>query len=87
MIAKAIERNVPRARIARVLNINLSNLALKVELLGGIYEEAIDLLKDKMCPMAVFDIVRIDNQNFVFSPAQGKYTLPSFLSSSATFFA
>jgi hypothetical protein len=58
MIAKAIERNVPRDKIARALNINLGSLRRKVQLLDGIGEEAIGLLKDKICPMAVFDVLR-----------------------------
>src|ERR1700737_3076521 len=58
MIAKAIERNVPRDKIARALDINVRSLARKVQLLDGICEEAIGLLKDKICPMAVFDVLR-----------------------------
>ena len=58
MIAKAIERNVPRDKIARALDINVRSLTRKVQLLDGICEEAIGLLKDKICPMAVFDVLR-----------------------------
>ena len=58
MIAKAIERNVPRDKIARALAINVRSISRKVQLLNGICEEAIGLLKDKMCPMAVFDVLR-----------------------------
>src|SRR5712671_4660158 len=58
MIAKAIERNVPRDKIARALDINVRSLTRKVQLLDGICEEAIALLKDKICPLAVFDILR-----------------------------
>jgi hypothetical protein len=58
MIAKAIERNVPRDKIARALDINVRSISRKVQLLDGICEEAIGLLKDKMCPMAVFDVLR-----------------------------
>jgi hypothetical protein len=58
MIAKAIERNVPRDKIARALDINVRSISRKVQLLNGICEEAIGLLKDKMCPMAVFDVLR-----------------------------
>src|ERR1700719_860891 len=58
MIAKAIERNVPRDKIARALDINVKSLVRKVQLLDGICEEAIGLLKDKICPMAVFDVLR-----------------------------
>src|SRR5580692_12505299 len=58
MIAKAIERNVPREKIARALDINVRSVSRKVQLLNGIYEEATGLLRDKMCPMAVFDVLR-----------------------------
>src|SRR3979490_2413915 len=40
MIAKAIERNVPRDKIARALNINVSSVSRKIHLLNGIWEEA-----------------------------------------------
>ena len=57
MIAKAIERNVPKDKIARALDINVRSVARKVQLLDGICQEAVGLLKDKMCPMAVFDVL------------------------------
>lgn len=58
MIAKAVERNVSKEKIARALNINARSISRKVQLLDGICEEAIALLKDKICPMAVFDVLR-----------------------------
>jgi RepB plasmid partitioning protein len=58
MIAKAIERNVPKDKIARALDINVRSISRKVQLLDGICEEATGLLRDKMCPMAVFDVLR-----------------------------
>jgi hypothetical protein len=58
MIAKAIERNVPRDKIARALDINVRGISRRVQLLDGICQEAIGLLKDKMCAMAVFDVLR-----------------------------
>src|ERR1700676_4389317 len=58
MIAKAIERNVPKDKIARALDINVRRISRKVQLLDGICEEAVGLLKDKMCPLAVFDVLR-----------------------------
>jgi hypothetical protein len=58
MIARAIERNVPRDKIARALDINVRSISRKVQLLDGICQEAIELLKDKMCPMAAFDVLR-----------------------------
>jgi hypothetical protein len=58
MIAKAIERNVPKEKIAKALNINVRSLIRKATLVDGICEEVVSLLKDKMCPMAVFDVLR-----------------------------
>jgi hypothetical protein len=58
MIAKAIERNVPKDKIAKALDINVRSLVRKANLIDGICEEAVGLLKDKICPMAVFDVLR-----------------------------
>jgi len=58
MIAKAIERRVPKEKIAKALAINVRSIARKLQLLDGICGEVTVLLKDKFCPMAVFDILR-----------------------------
>jgi len=58
MIARAIERNVPKERIAKALDINLRSVERKMRLLDGICSEAVNLLKDKSCPMAIFDVLR-----------------------------
>jgi hypothetical protein len=58
MIAKAIERKVPKDKIARALDINVRSIARKMQMLDGICGEVTGLLKDKFCPMAVFDILR-----------------------------
>jgi hypothetical protein len=58
MIARAIERKVPKEKIARALNIGVGSVDRKIQLLDGICVEAVALLKDKMCPMAMFDILR-----------------------------
>ncbi|UZE49860.1 ParB N-terminal domain-containing protein [Rhodopseudomonas sp. P2A-2r] len=58
MIAKAIERKVPKDKIARALDINVRSIARKMRMLDGICGEVTGLLKDKFCPMAVFDILR-----------------------------
>jgi RepB plasmid partitioning protein len=55
---RSIERNVPRDKIARALDINVRSVARKVQLLDGICREAIGLLKVRICPMAVFDVLR-----------------------------
>lgn len=58
MIAKAIERNVPKEKIAKALDINVRSLVRKANLIDGICQEAVGLLKDKICPLAVFDVLR-----------------------------
>ncbi|MGZ5872096.1 MAG: plasmid partitioning protein RepB C-terminal domain-containing protein [Bradyrhizobium sp.] len=58
MIAKAIDRNVPKEKIAKALDINVRSLVRKANLIDGICEEVVGLLKDKICPMAVFDVLR-----------------------------
>jgi hypothetical protein len=58
MIAKAIERNVPKEKIARALDISVRSFVRKANLIDGLCEEAVGLLKDKICPMAVFDVLR-----------------------------
>ncbi|HMJ25795.1 MAG TPA: plasmid partitioning protein RepB C-terminal domain-containing protein [Pyrinomonadaceae bacterium] len=58
MVAKAIERNVPREKIAKALDINIRSLRRKATLVDGICQEAVDLLKEKICPMAIFDVLR-----------------------------
>jgi len=58
MIAKAIERNVPKDKIAKALDINVRSVVRKAQLLDGICHEAIGLLRDKICPMTVFDVLR-----------------------------
>lgn len=58
MIRRAIERGVPEEKIAKALDINVQSVQRKVRLLDGICEEAIALLKDKPCPIAVFETLR-----------------------------
>lgn len=58
MIARAIERNVSKERIAKALDINPRSIDRKMRLLDGICPEAVNLLKDKSCPMAIFDVLR-----------------------------
>lgn len=58
MLLKAIERGVPIARIAQVLNIEPESINKKKNLLEGICPEALDLLKDKMVPTKTFPLLR-----------------------------
>lgn len=58
MILKAIARGVPDEKIARALSLHVNSVQRKVRLLDGICQEAVSLLKDKTCPMAVFEILK-----------------------------
>jgi len=58
MILKLIERNVPEARIARSLNIDVSTLQGKTRMLNGICPEAIEILNDKHIAAKVFALLR-----------------------------
>ena len=57
-IVRAIARGVPEQKLAKALSINLSSLRRRTNLLHGICAEAVSLLKDKQCPMAVFEILK-----------------------------
>ena len=58
MIVRAIARGVPEEKVARALSIRLESVRRKVKLLDGINEDVVAILKDKQCPMAVFEILR-----------------------------
>jgi ParB-like chromosome segregation protein Spo0J len=58
MIANAIERGVPRERIALVLGIDINTVKRRAELLEGISREAAVLLADKACPATTFNILK-----------------------------
>jgi len=58
MIRRAIERGVPEEKIAKALDINAQSVRRKVRMLDGICDETVAILKDKPCPMAVFEILR-----------------------------
>ncbi len=58
MIRRAIERGVLEEKIAKALDINPQSVRRKVRMLNGICDETVAILKDKPCPMAVFEILR-----------------------------
>lgn len=58
MILKLVEKNVPEARIARSLNIDVKTLQIKKRMLVGICPEAIEILKDKPVSAKVFGVLR-----------------------------
>lgn len=58
MILKAIEAGVPEERIAKALDVEVNNIRTKRRLLEGICPEAVELLKDKHCPIYTFHSLR-----------------------------
>ena len=58
MIALAIKRGVPEEVIAKALDIEVGSVRRKFRMLNGICPAAVDLLKDTVCPGAVFDQLR-----------------------------
>ena len=58
MILKAIENGVFEDRIAKALNVDVLNIKKKRNLLDGICDEAIDLLKDKDAHRSTFNALK-----------------------------
>ena len=58
MIARAIERGVPRERIAAVLGIDTETVRRRSTLMNGICPEAAELLASKICPGTTFAALR-----------------------------
>jgi len=58
MIVKAVERGVSEEKIASVLNLDVRSIISKRKMLDGITQDAVDLLKDKMVPKGVFEILK-----------------------------
>ncbi len=58
MIVNALNQGVPEERIAKVLSVNVSTIRRRSRMLNGFCTEATELLKDKNCPMAIFEIFK-----------------------------
>ncbi len=58
MVVRAIARGVPEHKIAKALSLNVSAVRRRAKLLDGICPEAAALLKDKQCPMALFEVLK-----------------------------
>jgi hypothetical protein len=58
MIVRAVERGVSEEKIAHALNVDVDHIIRKKTLLVGICDEAIEMLKDKMTPVATFPVLR-----------------------------
>ena len=58
MILRAVERGVSEEKIAKALNVDVTNIIHKRTLLNGICEETVDLLKDKIVSIGVFQLLK-----------------------------
>ncbi|MCD2316701.1 ParB N-terminal domain-containing protein [Sphingomonas sp. IC-11] len=58
MILNAIRKGVPEERLARALNVNISSIRAKRNLLIGMCPEAVELLRDKHVPLNAFTELR-----------------------------
>lgn len=58
MIAEAIKRGVSEQKIASALNLNVTSIIKKRDLLNGICPEAVELLKDKMVSENAFALLK-----------------------------
>ncbi|MCX7584923.1 plasmid partitioning protein RepB C-terminal domain-containing protein [Phenylobacterium sp. 58.2.17] len=58
MMVRAIERGVAPERLAEALGFNVQSVQRRVRLMDGIGEETAELLKDTVCPLSVFDVLR-----------------------------
>lgn len=58
MILNAVNKGVSEERLARALNVNISSIRSKRNLLVGICPEAADLLRDKHVPLNAFTELR-----------------------------
>lgn len=58
MIVNALNQGVPEERIAKALSVDVATIRRRSRMLNGICPEARELLKDKNCPMAMFEILK-----------------------------
>lgn len=58
MILKAIARGVSKEKIASALGMHVNSVKRKATLLDGVCHEVVSMLKDAVCPMAVFEILK-----------------------------
>lgn len=58
MILRAVEKGVPEERIAKTLNVNVSKIREKRNLLRGISSEVVELFKDKRISPEIFRVFR-----------------------------
>ena len=78
MILNAIKKGVSEERLARALNVDISNIRVKRNLLVGICPEAADLLKDRHVPIQVFTELRFLKPVRQVEVAQAMITMNRF---------
>ena len=58
MMKRAVANGVSQERLARALDINVGALQRRVRMLDGVCAEALNLLKDKPCPVRTFEVLK-----------------------------
>jgi hypothetical protein len=58
MLRKAVQRGVPAERLARALNVDVSQILKKVRLLDGICPEVVDLLRERQFSAEISRLLR-----------------------------
>jgi ParB-like chromosome segregation protein Spo0J len=58
MIQRAIDRGVPKERIAEALGLDVQTVRRRTCMLEGICANAAEILKDTPCPAGTFDVLR-----------------------------
>jgi Trp operon repressor len=58
MIVEAVKRGVPEEKIAQALNVDVTIIVRKRNLLDGICSEVVEMLKDKIVSGSIFEILR-----------------------------
>jgi ParB-like chromosome segregation protein Spo0J len=58
MIQRAIDRGVPKERIAEALGLDVQTVRKRTRMLEGICADAAEILKDTPCPAGTFDALR-----------------------------
>lgn len=58
MIVRAVDRGVPAERIAEALGLDVITIRRRFRMLDGICADAVEMLKDTACPLAVFELLR-----------------------------
>jgi hypothetical protein len=58
MILLAVERGVPEEKIAKALNLDVTSIVRRRNLLEGIAPEVAELLKDKLASVGIFPVLR-----------------------------